>query len=73
MSDLENLLQSMSAELDGSIDYASLLKSRGYRTPKGILAAKSAEGLSEACNLLIGDAQVIWEAAEGTTGERHIT
>ena len=70
MSDLENLLQSVSAALDGSIDYAALLKSRGYRTPEGILAALSAEELGSDCGLLIGDAQVIWGAAGGMTGER---
>ena len=73
MSDLENLLQSVSAALDGSIDYAAQLKSRGYRTPEGILAALSAEELGSDCGLLIGDARVIWRAAGGMTGERYIT
>ena len=49
------------------------------RQCKLVLAKLKAMSLSfwsvahKACNLLIGDAQVIWEAAEGTAGERHIT
>ncbi len=73
MSDLENLLQSLSAALDGSVDYSGLLRSTGYHTPDGILAALSAETLSSDCGLLIGDAQVIWRAAKATAGQRHIT
>ncbi|KAK9807772.1 hypothetical protein WJX72_008819 [[Myrmecia] bisecta] len=68
MAPLEGLLQSVALQLDPVIDYATLLRASGYRTSEAILAANSAEKLSEDCNLLIGDARILWKAAGGSAG-----
>ncbi len=68
MDTLEDILQAVSEDLDASVPYADILRGKGFRTPKAILAAGSADRLSSICGLLPGDADVIWEAAEGTTG-----
>ncbi|EIE18315.1 hypothetical protein COCSUDRAFT_68290 [Coccomyxa subellipsoidea C-169] len=70
MDTLEDILQAVSEDLDASVPYADILKGKGYRTPKAILAAGSADRLSSICGLLPGDADVIWEAAEGTKVRR---
>lgn len=67
MASLEDLFQSVSADLGGLVgnntDYVSLLERRGFRTPNAILAAGSSERLQTACNLMPGEAMVIWKAA----------
>ncbi len=68
MAPLEGLLQSVALQLDPAIDYATLLRASGYRTPEALLAANSAEKLSEDCNLLIADARILWKAAGGSSG-----
>lgn len=72
MPTLEELLQTLSARLDESIDYANILKGHGYRSPEAIVDAGSAEDLSRECALPIGDAKRIWKAAGGATGGQHI-
>ena len=66
MAALEGLLQSVESQLDPTFPYAARLRASGYRTPQAILAADSAEKLSEDCSLLIGDARILWKAAGGS-------
>ena len=72
MPPLEELLQNCLSTVPGNpVDYASRLVEQGYHTPEIILAARSAEVLSNDCNLPIGIARVIWRAANRATGGQH--
>ncbi len=65
---LEKLLDSVAADLDPAIDYRALLWSVGYRTPNAIKQAGNADRFRQACGLLPGDADIIWNAAGGVAG-----
>ena len=58
----------MSEDLDPDTDYKTKLLSGGYRTPKLIKQADTAEQIQQACGLLIADANAIWKAAGGVSG-----
>ncbi|DBA99022.1 TPA: hypothetical protein ACH3X1_014292 [Trebouxia sp. C0004] len=62
---LQELLESVAADLDPAVDYRAQLCSGGYRTPNGIKQADNAEQIQRACGLLLGDANIIWKAAGG--------
>jgi hypothetical protein len=65
---LQELLDSVAADLDSTIDYRAQLFSGGYRTLNGIRQADNAEQIQNACGLLLGDANIIWKAAGGVAG-----
>ena len=65
---LEKLLDSVAADLDPAIDYRALLCSGGYRTPNAMKQAGNADRFRQACGLLPGDADIIWNAAGGVAG-----
>jgi hypothetical protein len=67
---IESLLISLAADLDPSIPYAARLRARGYRTKAAVRAADSAKKLEEDCELLPGDANLIWKAAGGGQGRQ---
>ena len=67
---LQELLDSVAADLDPAIDYIAQLCSGGYRTPNGIKQADNAEQLQRACGLLLGEASIIWKAAGGSAGQQ---
>ncbi len=56
------------AGLPNGGQYASQMEEPGYETPETILAARTAEVLSRDCNLRIGTARRMLEAAEGNVG-----
>lgn len=70
MNTLQELLDSVAADLDPAIDYTAQLCSGGYRTPNGIKQADNAEQIQRACGLLPGDANIIWKAAGGLAGKQ---
>ena len=53
------------------MQYASHLQTQGYETPETVLAAGTAKLFSQDCELPIGLARVIWQAAGGSPGGRH--
>ncbi len=65
---LQKLLDSVAADLDPAIDYRALLCSGGYRTPNAMKQAGNADQLQQACRLLPGDADIIWNVAGGVAG-----
>ena len=65
---LQELLDSVAADLDPATDYRVQLCSGGYRTPNGIKQADDAEQIQRAYGLLPGDANTIWKAAGGIAG-----
>ena len=70
MKTLQELLESVAADLDPSIDYIAQLRSGGYRTINGVKQADNAEQIQRACGLLLGDATIIWKAAGGFAGKQ---
>lgn len=70
MKKLQELLDSVAADLDPAVDYTAQLCSGGYSTPNGVKQADNAEQLQRACGLLLGDANIIWKAAGGFAGEQ---
>ncbi|KAL3158975.1 hypothetical protein ABBQ32_011373 [Trebouxia sp. C0010 RCD-2024] len=68
MRTLQELLDSVAADLDPSINYTAQLCSGGYRTPNSVKQADNAEQIQRACGLLLGDANIIWKAAGGFAG-----
>ena len=72
MKTLQELLNSVAADLDPNISYNDKLVSGGYRTPNAIKQADSAEQVERACGLLLGDANSIWKAAGGGAGRPNI-
>ena len=70
MKTLEELLETVKSDLDPSIDYIDRLRSAGYRTPNSVKQADSAEQVQRACELLPGDANIIWKAAGGFAGKQ---
>ena len=69
MATLQELLNSVAAHLDPAIDYTAKLCSAGYRTPIGVRQAANAKALQQDCELLPGDANVIWKAAGRFAGK----
>ncbi|KAL3151006.1 hypothetical protein ABBQ38_012877 [Trebouxia sp. C0009 RCD-2024] len=72
MNTLQELLDSVAADLDPAIDYTAQLCSGGYRTPNGIKQADNAEQIQRACGLLPGDANIIWKAAGGLAADSRV-
>ena len=72
MEALQELLNSVAADLDPNISYKEKLFSGGYRTPNAIKQADNAEQIERACGLLLGDANNIWKAAGGGAGRPNI-
>ena len=70
MRTLQELLDSVAADLDSSINYTAQLCSGGYRTPNSVKQADNAEQIQRACGLLLGDANIIWKAAGGFAGKQ---
>lgn len=68
MTTLQELLASVAADLDPAIDYETRLRSNGYRTLNSIKQVGNAETLQRDCELLPGDARIIWQAAVGIAG-----
>ncbi len=52
--------------LDPSIDYIDKLRSAGYRCPEAVASAPSSVYLKQACDLLPGDADIIFRSATRT-------
>ena len=67
---LQELLASVAADLDPDIDYRALLCSGGYRTPSAIKQASNVDRIQQACELLPGDVDVIWNAAGRVAGQQ---
>ena len=65
---LQKLLDSLAADLNAATDYKARLCSGGYYTPNGIQQADNAEQIQRACELLPGEANLIWKAAGGVAG-----
>ncbi len=65
MSSLQDLLTSVAAHLDLDVPYEIKLRSGGFRTPY-------AKEIADACDLLPGDANIIWKAARGRVGGQPI-
>ncbi len=65
---LQKLLDSVAAVLDPALHSRALLCSGGYQTPIAIKQAGNADRIQQACGLLPGDADVIWNAAGGVAG-----
>ena len=59
MEKLQELLDSVAADLDPDTPYKAKLFSGGYRTPNAIQKADTAEQIERACGLLPGDANII--------------
>ena len=70
MEQLQNLLDSVAADLDPDIDYKAKLVSGGYRTRNAIKQADDAQQIERATGLLPGDANIIWKAAGGVAGRQ---
>ena len=70
MKTIQEILESVAADLDPSIDYIAQLRSGGYRTLRGVRQADNAEQIQQACGLLLGDANIIWKAAGGFAGKQ---
>ncbi len=68
MSSLRDLLASVAPHLDADVSYEVKLRSGGFRTPYAIKEADSAKQIADACDLLPGDANIIWKAARGGVG-----
>ena len=68
MQKLQELLDSVAADLDPDTDYKAKLHSGGYRTPNAIKQADNAEQIERACDLLPGEANILWKAAGGVAG-----
>ncbi len=65
---LQKLLDSLAADLNAATDYKARLCYLGYYTPDGIQQADNAEQIQRACELLPGEANLIWKAAGGVAG-----
>ncbi len=72
MSSLQDLLTSVAAHLDVDVPYEIKLRSGGFRTPYAIKEADSAKEIADACDLLPGDANIIWKAARGRVGGHRL-
>ena len=70
MEKLQELLDSVAADLDPDTNYKAKLCSGGYRTPNAIKQADDAEQIERACGLLPGDANIVWKAAGGVAGRQ---
>ena len=69
MQTLSDLISSCHDSLDDSINYIAKLQDAGYRNVNALAKAGGAKRLEDACNLLPGDADVIWSAAQASEGE----